>query len=181
MEVTSAFVESKLKRMGFVSKILALSALVFCVLFAVAGFIKIIDGVYVITSVDPHMQVGWLQAFFLVNRFVCAASLSFVCFVIFRMFADVGKAVSPFCKKQARRLLLAAITMIVFTIAITVVYNETAIAIIVTPSLAGIANMGYVNQWTIPVSYIVSTAFLFILYALFKYGILLQEVSDDTV
>ena len=181
MEVTSADVEKKLGRMGAVCRILAGVVLVFCALFAIATFAKAYDVVRGIAGSDVHIRVNWLQTIILTNRVLSAASLSFICFVAFLMLADVGRKVSPFTVKQTKRLLLVAIAMVVFTISITVLYNESAIETIIAAALVEGTDAGFVNQWTIPFSYVVTTLFLFILYALFKYGVLLQVISDDTV
>lgn len=114
--------------------------------------------------------------FFLLSGFVIVA----IFVVLIKVFFDVAKGDSPFVMTQVKRLQLISFLLVIYTIFDFVISCNTA-----SLQLESI-NSGYFStneSAIIPINFapLIAAAVVFAFSFVFKYGVLLQEFSDDTV
>jgi len=103
-------------------------------------------------------------------------SLSF--FIGSSMFKDISKGETPFSDKQVKRILIVATLVLCYAVFSTI-FDNAFPEIFVSSSVVGMDRGS--NPTTINLGAFSFSALLYAFSAIFKYGILLQEESDDTI
>lgn len=117
------------------------------------------------------------------NLLLCLAYGAIIAVMFFAfvgVFSDVSKGATPFTLKQVKRLRLIAILLVVYALLdFVITYNSVLFQM-------DTLNSGYVSTSgsaivTVNFAPLIAAAVVFAFSFVFKYGVLLQEFSDDTV
>ncbi|WP_270295857.1 DUF2975 domain-containing protein [Eggerthella sinensis] len=172
MDADAKETESSLIRTNKVCKfICALMKLVFvfvCIWWAIVIVVMII-ALFDSNSIN---NVGYLSLPALVLYVLSCVVMAVTCVTLIKIFSDASKGCSPFTMVQVQRLRLMAIALLSYAIlefAITYC-SSFARQDWVGPSIA-----------TVDLFAIVAAAVVFAFSFVFKYGVLLQELSDETL
>lgn len=163
-------VEDSLARTGRVCKTISLLMKVVFVLLcawwlasaSVMAFSLIVPGFYDYAVTLP---------FFLVY-IASSAAMATVCVTLIKVFSDASKGRSPFTMLQVRRLRVVSAFFLVYAVLEVVLTS-------VVPFMAGGVDEGFVP--TLNLFPFVASAVIFAFSFVFKYGVLLQEFSDETI
>lgn len=183
LSVDAERIQASLLRMKSAGRVLYY---VFGTIFLLSVAIAIIlFGSSVLKAFNPDLAPFSVEPFgigsipILITRIIICVSL----FYITRLFEDISKGESPFTLVQSRRMAIIGCLLVVGAIAEGFVFSEPP------PSLTipGVVDMRYStvpnsNQvFFVNGAYVAGAVMCFCLSYAFKYGALLQKLSDDTV
>ena len=135
-------------------------------------------GVMGCSLVNPDIlnNVIKVNALMLAIYFASVVVMVVACLCLIRIFSDASKGSSPFTMVQVRRLRLVAGSLLLYGVL------EFVMTIAVSSAQQGFANMTLNGEVaTINLFPLVAAAVVFAFFFVFKYGVLLQELSDDTI
>lgn len=130
--------------------------------------------IMLISLIDPDVinNVGYLSFPALIAYVFSCMVMSVVCITLIRIFSDVSKGCSPFTMIQVRRLRLMAISLVVYSV---LEFGITYCSSFLQYEAIG-SSVATINLFTI-----IAAAVVFAFSFVFKYGVLLQEFSDETL
>ena len=133
------------------------------------------SGVMVCSLFDPGFSDNPVNGFTLVNYVLCCIAMAAICITLIKIFSDTSKGHSPFTMLQVKRLRLIAISLLAYGV---LEFVMTCSAAFMNQGWAG-SSAGSVSPTLnfFPLVAAVVFAFSFV----FKYGILLQKLSDETL
>ena len=149
---------------------------VFCL-----GWIAV-SGATVYSLIDPDAfdivnNVSWISAVFCI---VYGAIAACIFLVLITIFSDASKGNSPFTMKQVKRLQLISVLLVLYAI---VDFIASASMPFTRIDNLGLGYTAITAKTVIPVNFapIIASAIVFSFSYVFKYGVLLQEFSDETL
>lgn len=161
----------------FFSCLLAVAIIFYCAAFVLTTCFGSIGGIRQESAMDA-LQLGML---------VLEASIAvFMIWVLRSIFCDISKEASPFTRKQARRLRIAAVLWVAHAIVVALSSPAFLAAVSLDDVVFG-ATVGYGTTTElgsfIPINVgdIVLAVVLFCAALIVEYGSLLQQLSDDTL
>ena len=136
-------------------------------------------GVMGCSLVNPDIlnNVIKVNALMLAIYFASVVVMVVACLCLIRIFSDASKGSSPFTMVQVRRLRLVAGSLLLYGVL------EFVMTIAVSSAQQGFANMtlNWRSCYYQSIFPLVAAAVVFAFSFVFKYGVLLQELSDDTI
>lgn len=111
----------------------------------------------------------------LINFIFCGLAMVIICVTLIQIFSDASKGRSPFTLLQVRRLRLVSATLLAYAV---LEFGMTLCASFMQQDSSGFPMHGTPTLNLFP---IVAAAVVFAFSFVFKYGVLLQEFSDDTL
>lgn len=143
------------------------------------------SGVMVCSLFDPGFSDNPVNGFTLVNYVLCGIAMAAICITLIKIFSDTSlikifsdtsKGHSPFTMLQVKRLRLIAISLLAYGV---LEFVMTCSAAFMNQGWAG-SSAGSVSP-TLNFFPLVAAAVVFAFSFVFKYGILLQKLSDETL
>ena len=134
------------------------------------------SGVMVCSLFDPGFSDNPVNGFTLVNYVLCGIAMAAICITLIKIFSDTSKGHSPFTMLQVKRLRLIAISLLAYGV---LEFVMTCSAAFMNQGWAG-SSAGSVSP-TLNFFPLVAAAVVFAVSFVFKYGILLQKLSDETL
>lgn len=176
-------IQSSLLCMKGVSKILKV---VFRVVFVLYTLIAILlFGTSLVKMINPASVLDSAEAFglgsvpMLLSKVIVCVTL----FVLARLFEDISKGESPFTLAQAKRIAVIGCLLAIGVVVEGLVFSGSSMSL----TVANVVDLRYSappsdNQLIyINGTYVVGAVLCFCLSYAFRYGALLQRLSDDTV
>lgn len=115
---------------------------------------------------------GSISCPMLILYFASGLIMALICLTLIKIFSDTSKGLSPFTMLQVHRLRVVAIALVAYVVLeFALTYDA--------PFVSG-ASMSS-STYTINFFAIVSAGVVFAFSFVFKYGVLLQELSDETL
>lgn len=172
--------EDSLERIGgvcrFICRVMKVLFIIFCVYWLIATGLM---AYLFVESGQLFSNVG--ESLFRIALHVVYGVVIVVLFAcILGVFSDVAKGESPFSMRQVKRLRLISYMLVAYTVFDFVIsWNSSLLQV-------GGVDVGYVStngNSIIAINFapLVAAAVVFAFSFVFKYGVLLQELSDDTL
>ena len=133
-------------------------------------------GVMSFSLFDPGFSDNPVSGFALVNYALCGVAMAMTCITLIKIFSDTSKGQSPFTMLQVRRLRLVAISLLSYAV---LEFGMTCSAAFMKQGWMD-ASVGGAFP-TLNLFPIIAAAVVFAFSFVFKYGVLLQELSDETL
>jgi hypothetical protein len=166
---------NKMKKVcGLLSRVTLVGLVLFSLFFAIVLTLQ----VYGLTE-DNVDSMGLLTV---VYSFLLYSLMGCLFFIAWRMFSDVAKGESPFSMTQVKRFTLVGIILLAFTLLdalLPLMVNFVAEAFGYIVGLTESSTNGLIIK--VNILALVAALSCFGLAYVFKYGILLQELSDETL
>ena len=167
---------TKLKLMCKVIQMVCLVCLIgFVTLWLLISGLQVFE---IINGVQNGINIGDVLYQILVGIMVCILLI-----VTLRVFSDIVAGETPFTMKQVRRLRIAGTVLIAFSLIDTLISASFYFITDIAGQYSGvIASSGIDSSFIhIDLTSIIAALACYGLALIFKYGILLQELSDDTL
>lgn len=133
-------------------------------------------GVMICSLLNPSFSDNPVNGLALVNYVLCGIAMEAICVTRIRIFSDTSKGQSPFTMLQVKRLRLVAIALLAYAV---LEFGMTCSATFMKQGWMD-ASAGNVSP-TLNLFPLVAAAVVFAFSFVFKYGVLLQELSDETL
>lgn len=133
-------------------------------------------GVMACSLLNPSFSDNPVNGITLVIYVLCGIAMAVICVILIKIFSDTSKGQSPFTMLQVRRLRLVAIALLAYVV---LEFGMTCSAAFMKQGWLD-TTMGSTSP-TLNLFPLVAAAVVFAFSYVFKYGVLLQEFSDDAI
>lgn len=133
-------------------------------------------GVMICSLLNPGFSDNPVNGLTLVNYVLCGIAMAAICVTLIRVFSDTSKGQSPFTMLHVRRLRLVAIALLAYAV---LEFGMTCSATFMKQGWMD-ASVGGASP-TLNLFPLVAAAVVFAFSFVFKYGVLLQKFSDETL
>lgn len=160
----------------FISASIKIIFILFCICWIFAAGLMVCS----IMNIEGFGDIGDTSVLRLVLYLVYGGIIAVVFIVLIRIFSDVAKGDTPFAMIQVKRLRIIAADLLLYAILDFVITYNSALL-----QLDGFSS-GYVStngNAIVAVNFVplIAAAVVFAFSFVFKYGVLLQELSDETL
>ena len=173
-------IESSLLRARKLSRV---ARIAFMAMFAAnLAFAALVFGSSIVATFAPDLVPG-MRPFGLdvVPRLLAVAIACAILFALARSFKDIAEGGSPFTLAQSKRLFVIGCLMLGGVVAEALAFGNPAPAISVAEVHVGYDDLAAPDTIYLNAAYLAGALISFCLSFVFKYGALLQQLSDDTV
>lgn len=167
-----------------VSKVCRAMCLATKIIFAVFCTFWIIAAVAMVWSLSSEGFLGSSEnnIFNIVLHVVRGAIVAILFVIMIRVLDDAVRGESPFTMKQAERLKRAAVSLVVYAV-LGIVLGYCSALLQMGGFSSGFVSTNSSGNVIMPIDFapFIAAAAVFAFSYVFKYGVLLQELSDDTI